>query len=244
LGARLYRILISLLLFPLLSFAAIENHVSVATAVYRPFVILQEDGRLDGIYHEYVSELVKKAGLEARFETMPIQRVLNHAAKGTFDLFMFFSGIPEAKNNYIEIKQFHKLQAVIFSLDKKTDLKKDNITIGKPAGSICPVFSEEDEKRIKYFEFESIEQSVKLLTSKRINAICTTRERFQYEIQHSAHNNVKFYEIPEYHRELIVSLFANKHLQAEKLKSITKAAAELDHKKLINLLYKKYGIVE
>jgi len=224
--------------------AAIGNRISVATAVYRPFVILEDDGRLEGIYHEYVTELIKKAGLEPSFETMPVQRVLNHATKGTFDLFMFFSGIPEAKNNYIEIKQFHKLQAVIFSLDKTVDLKKEKITIGKPMGSVCPNFSEEDEKRIKYFEFESIDQSVKLLISKRINAICTTRERFHYEIQRSAHNNLKFYELPEYHRELIVSLFANKHLPAEKLKQITKAAAELDHKKVMSLLYKKYGLNE
>lgn len=238
------KVLAFTIFFPLLSWAVPDNRVSVATAIYKPFMILENDGRLNGIYHEYLSELVKKAGLEASFETMPIPRVLNHATKGTFDFFMFASGIPEARKNYIEVAHFHKIKMVMISTDKNVDLKGKSITIGRPAGNFCPIFTKEEEKNIKYIEYESTDQAIKMLIANRMNAICTTRELFHYELQLSSYSSLKYYEIPNYHHELMISLFVHRRLPVQKINSITKAVAELEQKKVLNNIYKKYGLKE
>lgn len=230
-------------LLPILnSYAIVENSISVATAVYRPFIILEEDGSLSGIYYEYLAKLLKSSGLEANFQTLPISRILNYASKGTIDFFPFISDTPEAKENYVEVARFHKLLFVLVGLEKKLEFKKHVVVIGKLTDTLCPLFSDKDKKKIKFFEYKTIDQAIKMLQGKRINAICTTRELFKYELKKSSHANLKYFEIPSHRQEVSLSLFANKKLSPEKIESITKAAADMEQKKFLESVYKKYEL--
>lgn len=218
--------------------------VSFALAVYRPFVIQENNGQLHGIYQEYLAELIQRAGLEPRFETMPLNRVLHHASKGTYDFFMGISGIPEAEGKYMEVARFHKMKVTLIGLAKKLNFDEGPIVIGKAPDTKCPLFNKEQEKKIRYFEYENTAQAVKMMSAKRISALCTTRELFHFEIQQSLYADWNFNEFNEFHHEFVVSLFANKRIEAEKIKSVTRAVVELDQKKILTNLYKKYGLVE
>lgn len=232
------------LLFSLSSFcfAAVENNVSAAMSLSQPFVIQENDGRLTGIYQEYLSEVGKLAGLEVSFKIMPMGRILNHALKGTFDFFIFASGTPEAQKNYIEVAPFHRIHITMISTDKKLNLAKKGLTIGKPIDQFCPMIHKEHVKNVNLFEYQDTEQAMKMLMAKRMDAVCISREIFYYELPKTPYAKSKLYELPEYQYEFVISLFVNKKLSAQRVKSITRAVLELEQKKTIPSLYKKYGI--
>lgn len=218
--------------------------VSFALAVYNPFVIQENDGHLRGIYQEYLAELIQRAGLEPHFETMPLNRVLHHASKGTYDFFMGISGTPEADGNYLEIARFHKMKVVLIGLTKKLNFDEGPIVIGKAPDTHCPLFTKEQEKKVRYYDYTNTPQAVKMMSAKRITALCTTRELFYFEIQQSLYANWNFNELSDFHHEFVVSLFANKRIHPDKIKSVNRAVAELDQKKILTNLYKKYGLEE
>jgi len=218
--------------------------VSFAVSTYNPFVIQEEDGHLKGIYQEYVTAVIKKSGLEPHFETMPLNRVLAHASKGTYDFFMGVSGIPEAGDRYQEVARFHKLRVTLIGLVKNLDFSKGHLVIGKAPNSYCPLFTKEQEKNIRYFEYTDTEQALKMLVAKRVSAVCTTRELFYFELHHSKYADLKFNEFNEYHHDFTISLFAHKRIAPDQVKSVNKAIAELEQKKLLSSLYKKYGLEE
>jgi hypothetical protein len=218
--------------------------VSFALAIFNPFVIQEADGHLRGIYQEYLAELIQRSGLEPRFETMPLNRVLHHASKGTYDFFMGISGTPEADSNYLEVARFHKMKVILIGLTKKLNFNDGPIVIGKAPDTNCPLFTKEQEKKIRYYEYTNTPQAVKMMSAKRINALCTTRELFHFEIQQSQYANWSFSELSDFHHEFVVSLFANKRIHPDKIKSVSRAVAELDQKKILTNLYKKYGLEE
>lgn len=220
------------------------SHVSIATTLYRPFMSLDDNGHISGIYHEYLTELTKKSGLQAAIEPMPLSRVLNHASKGTHDVLMFVSGAPEAERHYLELARFGKVQIILISTEKKLDFSKEAFVVGKATGSLCPVFSKEQEKKVRFLDYHSISDALKLLSLHRINAICTSRTLFNREIQKSPYAHLKTYEFPEYHHEYMISLFVHKRLHPKKISSLSKAVAELEQKKTLPNLYRKYGIEE
>lgn len=218
--------------------------VSLALAVYNPFVIQEGDGNLHGIYQEYLAELIKKAGLQPQFEAMPLKRMLYHATKGTYDFFMGISGTPEAAGNYLEVARFHKMKIVLIGMAKKLNFDEGPIVIGKAPNSYCPVFNKEQEKKIRYYEYRTTPQAIKMLAAKRIAALCTTRELFYFELQKSLYATRSFAEISGYHHEFVVSLFANKRIHPDKITLVNRAVTELDQKKIMTGLYKKYGLEE
>lgn len=224
--------------------SSIVPRVTLAVSIYKPFIIQDSDGKLSGIYQEYITDLVHKAGMEPSFEIMPLPRMLHHATKGTYDLFMSVSGVPEAEGKYLEIARFHHLQVVLIGVAKKIDFSNGPLMVGKTPNSFCPVFSPEEEKKVKFFEYDSTDQALKMLLSKRLSAICTTREMFYYDLHQSQYANLKFKEFPDYHHDLVISLFANKRLPPEKIKSLSKAAVESDQKKVLSNIYKKYGLID
>jgi ABC-type amino acid transport substrate-binding protein len=236
---------ILLFLFLILRIApASAASVSVGTGLYKPFIMVDQTGAHTGIYHDFLKELIKKAGLYATFEPLPIPRVLNKARNGKFDLFLFISNVPEAKENYTEVTKFHHLRVLLIADTAKLDLKKAPFSIGKAEGTFCKVFSPEEEKLVHFIEYANTEQAVKMLLSKRLAAVCTTRELFFYELGKSAYANMKFFEHPEYHDDFDISLFANKKMPHEHITALQKAASELEQKQTISGLYKKYRLRE
>lgn len=218
------------------------SRVIFAVVVYNPFIIEEIDGQLRGIYHEYLTEVLQRSGLEPEFESMPLTRVLLHASKGTHDIFMSVSGTPEANGNYVEIARFHKLKVILIGLINKIDLAKETLVVGKAPNSYCPLFTKEQEKHVRYFEYKDMDQAMKMLSAKRISALCTTRELFYFDQKKSQYADLKFNEFKEFQHEFIISLYANKRLSAEKIKSLKKSVDEVEQKKLLITLYKKYGL--
>lgn len=218
--------------------------VSFALAPYNPFVILESDGHLHGIYQEYLAELIQRAGLDPQFDPMPLTRMLHHATKGTYDFFMGVSGIPEAEGQYLEIARFHKMKVILIGMVDKIDFKGEPLVIGKAPNTYCPLFNKEQEKKIRYYEYKDTPQALKMLVAKRISAICTTRELFYFELQNSRYASLSFKEMSEFHHEFVISLFAHKRIAPEKIKSVNKAVTELEQKKFLSSLYKKYGLEE
>lgn len=231
---------------PIVAFSAPKTQtlprVTFAVAVYNPFIIEEDDGRLRGIYLDFLTDVIQRSGFDPEFESMPLTRVLLHASKGTHDFFMGISGMPETDAKYTEVARFHKLKVILIGLIKKIDLDKDTLVVGKAPNSYCPLFTKEQEKHIRYFEYRDIDQAMKMLTAKRISVLCTTRELFYFDLKRSQYINLKFNEFKEFQHDFTISLFANKKLPAEKIKFLGKTLDEVAHKKLLLTLYKKYGL--
>jgi len=215
---------------------------SVMLSTYSPFVI--SHGKMNGIYQDYLFELIQRSGLDPQFDIFPLNRVMNQVIKGDYDFFIGLSGLTEAAKKYNEIAPFHKMKFVLIGIEKKLNFEEETIVIGKLPDTECAMFNKEQAKKIRFYEYTETQQAIKMLAAKRLSALCTTRELFYFEIQSSEYKKWSFKEFSEFRQEISLSLFANKRLSTDSITRVNNTVSELDQKKFMSSLYKKYGLEE
>lgn len=199
---------------PLITIACIEN--------YRPYSY-SENNRPEGLYNDIIRELFKRAGYPVKIDLMPFKRILLMSERGgvTGMAGVFITPEREQFSTFINDFPLAEITIHIFVLKEssiKTPTLKDlkGKTIGNKRGFVMSLELDIAAKNnlFQLEEAETVEQLIKMLMLKRIDAFCYPKNNALYYITKlNQQNKIKILDPPITDSRNSYIAFSNKSLK-------------------------------
>jgi ABC-type amino acid transport substrate-binding protein len=167
--------------------AVAEPYVA-AGAQWKPYTYEDKDGHLAGISIDIARLVMKRANLDVTFVTYPVNRLQSMLRKGEVDINFADALIwnsPEEQRRYVFSKPYSTVREHLYFLAShparaQTVAQLEHLTIGMVRGynywALDPAI---EKRRLSRLETSKDEALIKLLLSKRVDAIAMVDDIFE-----------------------------------------------------------------